>query len=95
MLATGGGAVIQAEARSHLGARGYVIYLHTSVRQQLDRTKRGRNRPLLENDEPEKVLEELMLQRDPLYREIADLIIETDGRRVKEVATEISEAIRP
>jgi shikimate kinase len=93
VLATGGGAVLDPENRSHLGGRGFVVYLHTTVQQQLDRTSRGRNRPLLENGEPEKVLADLMDIRDPLYREIADLVVETDGRRVKEVAAEIRDAL--
>ena len=93
VLATGGGAVIDDDNRSRLGARGYVVYLHTTVQQQLARTGRGHNRPLLENGDRETVLEELMAIRDPLYREIADLIVETDGRRVKEVAAEIRDAL--
>ena len=93
VLATGGGAVLDADSRSHLGARGFVIYLHTTVQQQLERTQRGRTRPLLEDGDKEKVLTELMAVRDPLYREIADLVIETDGRRVREVAQEISQSI--
>ena len=93
VLATGGGAILDAANRSRLGARGYVIYLHTSVAQQLDRTSRGRNRPLLVNDDPRAVLEALMEVRDPLYREIADLVVETDGRRVREVADEIRDAV--
>ncbi|MGI9203130.1 MAG: shikimate kinase AroK [Woeseiaceae bacterium] len=93
VLATGGGAVLDVESRSRLGARGFVIYLHTTVKQQLDRTQRGRNRPLLENGNKAKVLEALMLERDPLYREIADLTVETDGRRVQAVARDIVEAL--
>jgi shikimate kinase len=93
VLATGGGAVIDPENRSHLGARGYVVYLHTTVDQQLERTQRGRERPLLDNDDPRKVLEEFMEIRDPMYREIADLVIETDGRRVKAVAKQIHESL--
>lgn len=93
VLATGGGAVMDPQNRSFLGGRGYVIYLHTSVQQQLDRTQRGRNRPLLNGEDDEQVLEDLMNIRDPLYREIADLVVETDGRRVKEVAVEIRDAI--
>jgi shikimate kinase len=93
VLATGGGAVMDPENRNRLGARGYVIYLHTTVQQQLQRTNRGRNRPLLENADPEQVLTELMEIRDPLYREIADLTVETDGRHVKEVAAEIRDAL--
>ncbi len=93
VLATGGGAVMSPENRNRLGARGYVIYLHTTVQQQLQRTNRGRNRPLLENADPEQVLTALMEVRDPLYREIADLTVETDGRHVKEVAAEIRDAL--
>ena len=93
VLATGGGAILDPENRSRLGARGYVIYLHTSVAQQLDRTSRGRNRPLLEDDDPRGVLEALMEVRDPLYWEIADMVVETDGRRVREVADEIRDAL--
>ncbi len=93
VMATGGGAVVDPDSRSRLGARGFVVYLYTSVKQQLDRTQRGRNRPMLENGDKAKVLEELMEQRDPMYREIADLIVDTDGRRVQTVAREIHEAL--
>lgn len=93
VLATGGGAVTTVESRSHLGARGFVIYLYTSVQQQLERTNRGRERPLLENGNRAEVLERLMAERDPLYREIADLVVNTDGRRVQTVAREIQQAL--
>jgi shikimate kinase len=93
VMATGGGAVVDPESRSRLGGRGFVVYLYTSVKQQLERTQRGRNRPMLENGDREKILEELMESRDPMYREIADLIVDTDGRRVQTVAREIHEAL--
>lgn len=93
VLATGGGAILDPDSRSRLGARGFVVYLHTSVKQQLERTNRGRERPLLQNGPRQQVLEELMSVRDPLYREIADLTVETDGRRVHTVAREIHEAL--
>lgn len=93
VLATGGGAVADSESRNRLGARGFVVYLYTSVDQQLERTQRGRTRPLLNNPNKAAVLEELMAARDPLYREIADLIVDTDGRRVQTVAREIHEAL--
>jgi len=93
VLATGGGAVLDPQSRNFLGGRGFVVYLHTTVKQQLDRTQRGRNRPLLDGENKEQVLEELMAVRDPLYREIADLVVETDGRRVKEVAVEIRDTL--
>lgn len=93
VLATGGGAIANADSRSRLGARGFVVYLQTSVKQQLERTGRGRERPMLENRSKALVLEQLMAQRDPLYREIADLVVDTDGRRVQTVAREIQEAL--
>jgi len=89
VLATGGGAVIDADSRSRLGGRGFVIYLYTSVDQQVARTNKGRERPLLENGDRRKTLETLLEKRDPLYREIADLVVDTDGRKVHSVANEI------
>lgn len=93
VLATGGGAIVDPDNRRRLGARGFVVYLHTSVKQQLERTQRGRHRPLLDNTDKAKILEELMEQRESLYREISDLIVETDGRRVQTVAREIQQAL--
>ena len=93
VLATGGGAVLDSDSRNFLGARGFVVYLYTTVDQQLTRTRKGRHRPLLQNDDPRRVLEDLMAIRDPLYREVADLVVETDGRKVKAVATEILERL--
>ena len=95
VLATGGGAVIDPDNRSYLGGRGFVVYLYTTVDQQLSRTRKGRERPLLEsgNGDRRAILEDLLAKRDPLYREIADLIVETDSRKVHSVANEIVEHI--
>lgn len=91
VIATGGGVVLRAENRKALREGGRVVYLHASVEQQLDRTSRDRNRPLLRTAEPGKVLRGLMEIRDPLYREIADVIIETDERPPRLVVQEIIE----
>lgn len=93
VLATGGGAVMDPQNRSHLGARGFVVYLFTTVDQQVARTLKGRERPMLANGDSREILEDLMAVRDPLYREIADLTVETDGRKVKAVAGEILERL--
>jgi shikimate kinase len=93
ILATGGGAILAPENRRYLSSRGRVIYLHASVNQQLRRTRRDRNRPLLQTADPRAKLEELMSVRDPLYREIADVIIETDGKRVRDVVRQIIEQL--
>jgi shikimate kinase len=89
VLATGGGAVMRSENRQALHAGGRVVYLHASVEQQVSRTGRDRNRPLLRTGDPAKVLGGLFELRDPLYREIADLVIETDERPPRMVVLEI------
>jgi shikimate kinase len=94
VLATGGGAVIDAENRRVLAERGAVVYLETSIDQQLERTRHGRHRPLLINTDPEEKLRELMLRRAVLYAEIADFVVSTDGRRVQLVAEEIHHELR-
>ena len=89
VLATGGGAVLDAENRQHLAGRGFVVYLRATVEQQLRRTGRSETRPLLQSANREDVLQSLFAVRDPLYREIADLVIETDGRNARTLAEEI------
>ncbi|SFP75260.1 shikimate kinase [Geopseudomonas sagittaria] len=89
VLATGGGAILRQANREALRAGGRVVYLHTSVDQQLERTARDRNRPLLRTANPGQVLSDLMAIRDPLYREIADVIIETDQRPPRMVVQEV------
>ncbi|MBD8496452.1 shikimate kinase AroK [Pseudomonas syringae] len=89
VLATGGGAVMRDENRKALHEGGRVVYLHASVEQQVSRTARDRNRPLLRTANPAKVLSDLLALRDPLYREIADVIIETDERPPRMVVLEI------
>jgi shikimate kinase len=93
VLATGGGAVLDPDNRKWLAARGNVVYLHTSVDQQLERTAHDRTRPLLQTEDPRGKLEDLMQTRDPLYREIADWVIETDACRVREVVQEIVQRV--
>lgn len=94
VLATGGGAVQDPISRERLGSRGTVVYLHATVDQQLRRTRRGRERPMLKGGDPREILERLMAVRDPQFREIADIVIETDGRRVTAVTREIREKCR-
>lgn len=94
VLATGGGAVIDADNRRVLAQRGVVVYLQTSLEQQLERTRHARHRPLLNGTDPEQKLKELMLRRAELYAEIAVLTVSTDGRRVQLVAEEIHQELR-
>jgi shikimate kinase len=94
VLATGGGIILLAENRKMLRSRGFVVYLRASVDQQTARTAKDKNRPLLKLGEPREVLEQLMLVRDPLYNEVADMMIETDSRSPKDVAKDIAKKLR-
>jgi shikimate kinase len=91
VLATGGGAILDPENRLHLAGRGFVVYLQASIEQQLARTERTDNRPLLRGVDRRATLEKLLSIRDPLYREIADLVVHTDGRNARTLAREIEE----
>lgn len=80
VLATGGGAVLLPENRAALAARGFVVYLRAQPRDVWQRTRHDKGRPLLQTDDPLGRLQELYELRDPLYREVADLVIDT-GRQ--------------
>jgi shikimate kinase / 3-dehydroquinate synthase len=83
VLATGGGAVLTPESRRYLHSRGTVIYLRASIHSILHRTRNDRSRPLLRTADPRKKLEELEAQRDPLYREVAHVTIDTGRPNVQ------------
>jgi len=94
VLATGGGSVISTRIRNRLSARGIVVYLETTIDKQVARTQRDRRRPLLQtSEEPRKVLERLAIERNPLYEEIADVIVPTDDQSAKIVANKIIDRI--
>ena len=89
VLATGGGAVLNPASRALLAERGTVIYLRASIGSILQRTSHDKNRPLLQTADPRAKLEELLAQRDPLYREIADLVIDTGRPNVQSMVQTI------
>ena len=93
LLATGGGAVLSERNRQILKQRGYVVYLSASVGQLLERTAHDRNRPLLQVDNPREVIEKLITDRDPLYKEVADLVVVTEKRKPQLVAEDIVAAV--
>ena len=91
IMATGGGVVLREENRRNLQSRGTVVYLETEVERQYERTRRDRKRPLLREDDPKQKLTQLYQMRDPLYREIADLIVSTNRGNPKSVIRDIKE----
>ena len=94
LVATGGGTVLSAANRELLKRTGIVVYLRTSVRQQLERLKRDRSRPLLKAVNKEHKLKELAEQRDPLYEGVADLVFPSKNRNIDAAVNQIEEAIR-
>lgn len=94
VLATGGGAVLREANRRALAERGFVVYLHAPLAEQLRRTRKDRNRPLLQAGDPESTLRRLFAERDPLYRSVADLVIDTDCSSPKTVGRRLLDALR-
>ena len=90
VVATGGGAVLDPGNRAALRQRGTVVYLHAPLEVLIRRTRRDRDRPLLQTADPQASLERIVRDRDPLYREVADLVIETDHRSVPSVVSEVA-----
>ena len=94
LVATGGGVVLREDNRKRLVSRGTVVYLDAPLEQQVERTSRDRNRPLLQDGEPREILEGMAEERDPLYREVADFVFRADKRSARVLATEICKALR-
>ena len=89
VLATGGGSVVSKMVRNRLSARGIVVYLQTTIDKQVARTQRDKRRPLLQNENPEQVLIDLAGERNPLYEEVADYVVDTDDQSARAVANQI------
>ena len=89
VLATGGGAVLDRANRALLSRRGFNIYLKAPLELLVSRTSRDRQRPLLQTDDRADRIKALLEERDPLYREVADMIVTSDKRSAKHVAREI------
>jgi shikimate kinase len=94
VIATGGGIVIKPENRELLKRNSFVVYLASSVEQLIIRTAKSKSRPLLEKStNREKTIRELMQQREPLYQEVADVVIDTTGKKLYAIINNIKKAI--
>jgi 3-dehydroquinate synthase len=93
VLATGGGAVIDAATREYLKTRGTTIYLCASVPDLMARLRHDRRRPLLRGRDPKATLEGLLVEREALYREVAHLVVETGRPNVVRLAQSILESL--
>lgn len=95
VLATGGGAIMRQENHAHLKRDALVVYLKTSIEQQVERTRKDKNRPLLQNDDPEAVLRRLFALRDPLYTGLADIVMFTDRKSPRLVVRQLVNRMDP
>lgn len=93
VVATGGGVVLRAENRAAMASSGFVIYLNVPPYTLWERTRNDRNRPLLQVEDPLSKLKELYAQRDPFYREVADLVIEGGRTNVHSLLQLITEKV--
>ena len=93
VIATGGGAVVTEANRLLMVESGFVVYLEATIKEQVRRTKKDEKRPLLAGKNRQEVLAGLMKTREPLYLEVADLVLPTAGRNARELAQEIIEAL--
>lgn len=93
VLATGEGAIKSRKIRNNLSARGIVVYLETTIDEQVASTQLDKQRPLLQVDDPREVLVDLAAIYNPLYEEIADVIVKTDEQSAKVVANQIVERL--
>jgi shikimate kinase len=93
VLATGGGAVLSEQNRRLLASRGTVIYLRATANDLWRRTRHDKNRPLLQTGNPLERLQELLAQRDPLYREVADIVIDTGSQNLSTLASRIEQQL--
>ena len=89
VLATGGGAVLALQNRDYLAERGLVVYLRTDIKQLMKRIARDNKRPLLNNDNPLKKMEELLAERAAIYEDLADLTVDTDRTAVPKIVDKI------
>ncbi len=94
VLATGGGAVLDADNRRRLAERGLVVYLHGQPKDLWHRTRHDKSRPLLQQADPLQTLHKLYLQRDPLYREIADIVADTGRQSARALLNQLLPQLR-
>ncbi|MDE1942097.1 MAG: shikimate kinase AroK [Betaproteobacteria bacterium] len=93
VLATGGGAVLSPKTRLRLRQHGTVVYLRACAEDLWQRTRHDRNRPLLQTEDPKARLQQLYEQRDPLYREVAHIIIDTAHQSVQKLVAQLEAEI--
>ncbi len=93
VLATGGGAVVNQRNQVTLSAYGFVVYLETSIDQQIARLYRDKRRPLLQSPQRDRILKEMSLIRNPIYHSLADLVVRSEMASVTSMARKVIHAL--
>uniref|UniRef100_UPI0034DF5B39 shikimate kinase n=1 Tax=Candidatus Thiodubiliella endoseptemdiera TaxID=2738886 RepID=UPI0034DF5B39 len=94
VIATGGGIIIKEENRDLLKHNGFIVYLSSSIEQLVKRTAKSKTRPLLEqSNDREKTLRDLLAAREDFYQEVADLVVDTTGKKLYSIINEIKKGI--
>ena len=94
VVATGGGAVLRPENRAAMRQGGTVIYLNATPELLYERTKLDPNRPLLQVEDPRRKLDELFAQRDPLYRDVADIVVNSLGGSIGQLVRQVEKQLQ-
>lgn len=94
VLATGGGAILRDATRTRLRERGLVIYLKADIRELLHRTRHDKNRPLLRTPDPKAKLQALLKEREPLYREVADIVFHSSHHSLPPMVRALEQQIQ-
>lgn len=94
VLATGGGAILKKENQNSLKRSGTIIYLSADIDDLLERTSKDKNRPLLQNDNPRAILKKILIERDPIYRGLADIILTTNRMTVHTTVKELENKLK-
>ena len=89
VIATGGGSVLRTENQQLLRQQGFIVFLDTSLNQQMHRLRRDKKRPLLQTENPRARLETMFQERRPIYLDLADIVVKTDKRVARRLATDV------
>jgi shikimate kinase len=94
VVATGGGAVLAPENRAVMRSRGTVIYLRARLEHLWERTRHDSSRPLLKTPDPRATLAQLLEARDPLYRDVAHIVVETGSQSANTLVSRVVSALK-
>ena len=95
VVSTGGGIVLNENNRELIKKTGLCVYLSANIEQLLARIGKDKKRPLLQNNNPAVVLEKIIKERDQYYRDVANIIVQTNTRPPRQLAKEISRILKP